>query len=41
MMKKILVILCILSLLSGNISAVFATTSDQSTPYTELRTVDL
>ena len=41
MMKKILVILCILSLLSGNLSAVFAANSDQSTPYTQLRTVDL
>ena len=41
MMKKILVILCIFWLLSGNFSAVFAANSDQSTPYTQLRTVDL
>ena len=40
-MKKILVILCIFTLLSGNLSWVFAANSAQSTPYTKLRTVDL
>jgi len=41
MMKKILVILCVFSILSGNISAVFAANSSWDTAFTKLRTVDL
>lgn len=41
MMKNILLILCIFTFLSGSISNVFATNSAQSSPYTDLREVDL